>query len=156
VPARAWHATPDEGDAIARLLIGFRDHMGAERPGDASVRTSVARLLGDADTEFLLASPDDDSPPAGVLQLRFRFGIWKAAPDAWLEDLFVREAARRAGIGDALLRLAIERAIIRGARRIELDCHEENVPALALYERHGFSSHSKGNPGRDLLLGRVL
>jgi GNAT superfamily N-acetyltransferase len=156
VPARAWLATPDEGDAIAGLLIGFRDDMGADRPSDGSMRTSVARLLGDDDTEFLLASPDDDSPPGGVLQLRFRFSVWKAAPDAWLEDLFVREGARRAGVGDALLRLCIERAIMRGARRIELDCHEANAPALALYEHHGFSPRSKGNPGRDLLLGRPL
>jgi ribosomal protein S18 acetylase RimI-like enzyme len=118
---------------------------------------SVERLLeDDREMDFLLATPDDDSAPAGVLQLRFRFSVWTAAPDAWLEDLFVRAEARRSGVGDALVLLAIERAIERGAKRIELDCNEDNTAALTLYERHGFSSRAKGGPGRHLFLGRRL
>ena len=154
--ARAWLAGPDEADAIAGLLVGFRDHMGASWPSENAFLASVERLLEDRDADFLLGAPDDDSPPAGVLQLRFRFSVWRAAPDAWLEDLFVRADARRAGVGDALVGLAIERSIERGAKRIELDCNEGNAPALALYERHGFSARSKGGAGRDLFLGRRL
>ncbi|MDX6677413.1 MAG: hypothetical protein QOE31_1465, partial [Solirubrobacteraceae bacterium] len=116
----------------------------------------VERLFEDRDTEFLLASRDDDSAPAGVLQLRFRFSVWRAAPDAWLEDLFVRADARRAGVGEALVTLAIERATERGAKRIELDTNEHNDAAIALYEHFGFSMGSKGGSGRDLFLGRPL
>jgi GNAT superfamily N-acetyltransferase len=154
--ARAWVAQPEEAEAIAGLLVEFRDHNGADWPSANAFLASVERLLEDLDTEFLLATPDDDSPPAGVLQLRFRFSVWKAAPDAWLEDLFVREEARRAGVGDALVSLALERARERGAKRIELDANEENAPALALYERHGFSPRSKSGTGRDLFLGCEL
>jgi RimJ/RimL family protein N-acetyltransferase len=53
------------------------------------------------------------------------------------------------------VRLAFERARARGARRIELDCFEDNAPALALYERNGFDTRSKG-AARSLLLGRLL
>jgi len=131
--------------------------MGSDWPSPNAFLASVERLLEDRDTEFLLATPDDDSPPAGVLQLRFRLSVWKAAPDAWLEDLFVRESARRSGVGDALVSLAIERAGERGCKRIELDTNEDNAAALALYERHGFSPRSKnGGDGRDLFLGRAL
>ncbi|HEY0343516.1 MAG TPA: GNAT family N-acetyltransferase [Solirubrobacteraceae bacterium] len=151
--ARAWVAQPEEAEAIAGLLVEFRDHNGADWPSANAFLASVERLLEDLDTEFLLATPDDDSPPAGVLQLRFRFSVWKAAPDAWLEDLFVREEARRAGVGDALVSLALERARERGAKRIELDTNEDNAPALGLYERHGFSPRSKSGTGRDLFLG---
>jgi ribosomal protein S18 acetylase RimI-like enzyme len=154
--ARAWVAQPEEAEAIAGLLVEFRDHNGADWPSANAFLASVERLLEDLDTEFLLATPDDDSPPAGVLQLRFRFSVWKAAPDAWLEDLFVREEARRAGVGDALVSLALERARERGAKRVELDTNEDNAPALALYERHGFSARSKGGTGRDLFLGCAL
>jgi GNAT superfamily N-acetyltransferase len=154
--ARAWVAQPEEAEAIAGLLVEFRDHNGADWPSANAFLASVERLLEDRDAEFLLATPDDDSPPAGVLQLRFRFSVWKAAPDAWLEDLFVREESRRAGVGDALVSLALERARERGAKRIELDCNEGNAAALALYERHGFSARSKGGPGRDLFLGCSL
>jgi ribosomal protein S18 acetylase RimI-like enzyme len=154
--ARAWVAQPEEAEAIASLLVEFRDHLGAGWPSANAFLASVERLLEDLDTEFLLATPDDDSPPAGVLQLRFRFSVWKAAPDAWLEDLFVREQARRTGVGDALVSLALERARERGAKRVELDTNEDNAAALALYERHGFSARSKGGTGRDLFLGCAL
>ena len=155
-PARAWVAQPHEADQVARLLVAFRDHMGFDWPSENAFLASIERLLEDRDAEFLLGSPGDGAPPAGVLQLRFRFSVWKAAPDAWLEDLFVAEAARRAGVGDALVALAIERARERGARRIELDTNEGNAAALALYERHGFSPRSKGGAGRDLFLGRAI
>lgn len=134
----------------------FRDHIGAHRPSANAFLASVERLFEDRDAEFLLAARDDDSAPAGVLQLRFRFSVWTAAPDAWLEDLFVRDHARRAGVGEALLTLAVERATERGAKRIELDTNEHNAAALALYERHGFSVRSKGGAGRGLFLGRPL
>jgi ribosomal protein S18 acetylase RimI-like enzyme len=155
--ARAWLAQPEEAEAVAALLVAFRDHMGSDWPSPNAFLASVERLLEDRDTEYLLASPDDDSPPAGVLQLRFRFSVWKAAPDAWLEDLFVHESARRSGVGDALVTLALERAIDRGCKRIELDTNEDNAAALALYERHGFSARSNSaGDGRDLFLGRTL
>jgi GNAT superfamily N-acetyltransferase len=154
--ARAWLAQPDEAEVVAGLLVQFRDHNGADWPSANAFLASVERLFEDRDAEFLLAARDDDSAPGGVLQLRFRFSVWTAAPDAWLEDLFVREDARRTGVGDALLTLALQRASERGAKRIELDTDEHNDAALALYERHGFSTHSKGSAGRGLFLGRPL
>lgn len=152
---RAWRAGLDEAEAVAALLVAFRDHMGGDWPSANAFLASVERLLEERDTEFLLAA-GDGAAPSGVLQLRFRFSVWKAAPDAWLEDLFVAPHARRSGVGDALVALAIERAGARGARRIELDCNEANAAALGLYERHGFSPRSKGGDGRDLFLGRAL
>jgi GNAT superfamily N-acetyltransferase len=149
--SRAWVAGPDEAGLAAALMAQFRDHLGSTEPSDASVLRSVQRIIAEPDSEFLLAGDG----PAAVLQLRFRWSVWKDAPDAWIEDLFVRADARRAGLGDALVRLAFERARARGARRIELDCFEDNAPALALYERNGFDTRSKG-AARSLLLGRLL
>ncbi len=154
--ARAWLAGPAEAETVAGLLVAFRDHMGVDWPSQNAFLASVERLMEDVDTDFLLAAADGDSPPAGVLQLRFRFSVWKAAPDAWIEDVYVTEPARRAGVGDALVTRAIERAAERGARRVELDCNEDNTGALALYERHGFSARSKRSEGRDLFLGRPI
>jgi ribosomal protein S18 acetylase RimI-like enzyme len=154
--ARAWLAGRDEAEAVAELLVAFRDHMGVDWPSENAFLASVERLMDDADTDFLLGAADADAPPAGVLQLRFRFSVWKAAPDAWIEDLYVAPAARRSGVGDALVARAIERAAERGARRVELDCNEDNAAAQALYARHGFSTRSKGGEGRDLFLGRPI
>ena len=155
-PARAWVADPPEAEAVADLLVAFRDHMGGDWPSANAFLASVERLMEDIDTDFLLGAPEAGSPPAGVLQLRFRFSVWKAAPDAWIEDVYVAPSARRVGVAGALVTRAIERAAERGARRVELDCNEDNAGALALYERHGFSSRSKGAAGRDLFLGRPI
>lgn len=153
---RAWVAEPEEAETVARLLVAFRDHHGRDWPSHNAFLAGVERLVADRDTEFLLATPDDDSPPAGVAQLRFRFSVWTATLDTWLEDLFVCEDARRRGVGDALVELAIDRGEARDARRIELDCNETNASALALYKGHGFSTAAKGGGGRDLFLGRPL
>ncbi|MDX6698130.1 MAG: hypothetical protein QOE65_1527, partial [Solirubrobacteraceae bacterium] len=32
--ARAWLAGPDEAEAVADLLVEFRDHMGADWPSE--------------------------------------------------------------------------------------------------------------------------
>jgi ribosomal protein S18 acetylase RimI-like enzyme len=154
--AHAWLAGPGDAEAVATLLVAFRDHMGLDWPSENAFLASVERLMEDIDTDFLLGAAHADAPPAGVLQLRYRFSVWTAAPDAWIEDVYVAQAARRAGVGDALVARAIERAGERGARRVELDCNEDNAGALALYERHGFSARSKRSEGRDLFLGRPV
>jgi len=51
----------------------------------------------------------------------------------------VTQAARRQGIGDALLRAAKDFALRRGATRMFLEVAVGNVAALGLYRKHGFS-----------------
>jgi ribosomal protein S18 acetylase RimI-like enzyme len=150
--ARAWRAGPDEAETVARLMIGFRDHLGYDWPSDNAFLAGVERLLEDRDTEFLLASAGDDEPPTGVAQLRFRWGIWRAGGDCLVEDVFVEEHARGRGVARALLEHATERARERGCRRMELDTNESNKAALALYHAFGFT---EGSP-RDLYLRRHL
>jgi ribosomal protein S18 acetylase RimI-like enzyme len=155
VSARAWQAGPDEAEAVARLVVGFRDHMGKDWPSENAMLAGVERLMEDPSTVYILASPDDDSPPGGYAQLRFRHSLWTAAPDCWVEDVFVASEARRRGVGDALVALALDVARERGARRAELDTSEDNEAARALYARHGFTENSKGG-SKDLFLGVKL
>jgi GNAT superfamily N-acetyltransferase len=150
----AWVAEPDEAEAVARLLVEFRDHYGRDWPAENSILASVERLIETPDTEYLLASAGPDAPPAGVCQLRYRHSVWMAAEDCWLEDLFVADSARGAGLGAGLVALALERARARGCRRVELDTSESNEAALRLYHRFGFSESAKSTPpARDLFLG---
>jgi GNAT superfamily N-acetyltransferase len=152
MPARAWLAGPHEAETVARLLIAFRDHLGYDWPSDNAFLAGVERLMDDRDTDFVLAAADDDSPPAGVTQLRYRTGIWRAGGDCLVEDVFVDASARGKGVARALLSFATERALERGCRRMELDVNEANTAALALYESFGFTT---GNP-RDLYMRRHL
>jgi GNAT superfamily N-acetyltransferase len=149
-----WLAGTDDVGTVAGLLAGFRDHLGHSEPSDDSLARSAELLVGRGDTEFWLAAAEDSSPAAGVCQLRFRHSVWTGADDCWLEDLFVREEARRHGLGRALVGRAVERARERGCRRIELDTTEDNHNAIRLYESLGFSAASKGTRG--LFLGLRL
>jgi GNAT superfamily N-acetyltransferase len=151
---RTWTATPDEAEVVAGLMIGFRNHLDEDWPSDNAFLAGVERLLDDVDTDFIIGAVDDGAPPAGVVQLRYRFGLWRAGIDCLLEDLFVQEAARGTGLGRALVAAALERARERGARRVELDCNEANEPAQALYASFGFASSKASRYGgaRNLLL----
>lgn len=154
--ARAWRAGPHEAKIVAGLLVEFRDWYGRDWPSDNAFLAGVERLMEDRNTVYLLATPDDDSPPSGVAQVRFRDALWHAAPDCWLEDLFVREAARRRGVAEALLGAVAAQAAERGCRRTELDVNERNEAALALYERAGYEVSTKPPGGRDVLMRRLV
>jgi len=149
---RVWVAGRHEAHDVARLLVAFRDHLGLDWPSDNAFLAGVERLLDDPATEFLLGVPHDDAPPAGVVQLRFRWGIWRAGGDCLIEDVFVSEPARRTGLGRALVEAALERARERGCRRAELDVNEANAGALALYGSFGFSATANRYGARDLYL----
>ena len=148
---RVWLAEPHEAETVAALLVEFRDWYGRDWPSANAFLAGVERLIEQQDTEYLLGG----DPPAGVVQLRYRWGLWYAAEDCWLEDLFVSERARGAGLGSALVEATIERARARGCRRIELDVSQQNAAAWALYERHGFSAEFK-RPAPNVLMGLRL
>lgn len=150
---RVWRAEPGEAADVARLIAAFGDWYGNERPDDDEIRASVERIMAGGDGEYLLGSAHGDAP-VGVCQLRYRWSVWKSAEDCWLEDLFVREEARRSGLGRALVEAALDRAREHGCKRIELDVSEENVAALALYEACGFRTDWKAS--RSLFIGRTL
>ena len=138
-----WRAGAEEAEAVAGLLVEFRDWFGRDTPAPASFLSSVRRLIEDPSVEYLLGSAAAGEDPAGVCQLRFRYAVWHAAEDCWLEDLFVRDESRGHGLGLALCRAALDRARERRCARVELDVNEFNVTAVALYEGLGFSAISE-------------
>jgi GNAT superfamily N-acetyltransferase len=150
---RVWRAEAAEAADVARLIAEFGAWWGQNVVPEDEVQTSVERIMSGDDGEYLLGAVDGE--PVGVCQLRFRWSVWKSAEDCWLEDLFVREEARRSGLGRALVEAAVERARDRGCKRIELDVNEDNTPARGLYEACGFLTEPKP-PGKTLFIGRPL
>jgi GNAT superfamily N-acetyltransferase len=143
---RTWRAEPAEAATVARLIWEFGSSYGNEPPPEEEIRASVERIMAGPDGDYLLGAPDGDEAQ-GVCQVRFRWSVWKSTEDAWLEDLFVREDARRSGLGAALVEAACALARERGSKRIELDVDVENTGAVALYERCGFLLEPKGAGG---------
>jgi GNAT superfamily N-acetyltransferase len=139
---RVWLAGPEQAADVSRLMIAFRNWWKRHTPPDDVFARGIERLLADENTDFLLGAAGD-GPASGVCALRYRYGVWLDALDCLLEDLYVEDAARGRGLGEALVNAAVERARERGCARIELDVNDANAPALTLYERLGFSSYAE-------------
>jgi ribosomal protein S18 acetylase RimI-like enzyme len=61
---------------------------------------------------------------------------------AWIEDVVVDEAARGAGVGEALVRAALSRATAAGARSVDLTSRPSRASANRLYQRLGFETRT--------------
>ncbi len=151
---RIAHAA--DRDALVRLAAAFRDQLKRATPSDAELGPSIARLLKDPATEFVLACGAEGTA-VGYVQARYRYSAWLSALEAELEDVFVVEDARRHGVGRRLVAFAITRAAERGCRSIGLNTNEHNEAALALYRYFGFrAERALWRAGRQLWLEKSL
>jgi ribosomal protein S18 acetylase RimI-like enzyme len=149
-------ATRADAAALAALVAGFRDHLRAPSPSDAEIARRLPAALADPAVEFACAWLG--GAPVGYTQTRHMTSIWAAGREAHLEDLFVVVAARRAGVGRALLRHALARAVERGAGRFSLNTNEGNAAAHSLYRSEGLAvqSHALYPGGREVLWVKEL
>lgn len=65
------------------------------------------------------------------------FSTFEGKPGIYLEDLYVRPAARGAGLGKALLRHLAALAVERDCARLEWSVLDWNAPAIGFYEALG-------------------
>jgi ribosomal protein S18 acetylase RimI-like enzyme len=96
----------------------------------AEIVASPATIL------FIARDPDRNQEIVGSLTLavfRIPTGL-----RAWIEDVVVDTAARGRGIGEALCRVALERARQAGAATVELTSRPSREAANRLYQRFGF------------------
>lgn len=82
------------------------------------------------------ATHEDDAPVAFALYF-FSFSSFSGLPNLYLEDIFVRPAARGAGVGRQLFAFLARRARERGCGRMEWSVLNWNAPAIAFYEKLG-------------------
>jgi len=83
----------------------------------------------------LIASLDDK--PAGFALYFFNFSTWLGRPGLYLEDLYVTPAARRAGVGRALLTQLAQIAVKKNCGRMEWAVLDWNEPAIRFYRALG-------------------
>lgn len=111
----------------ADLEILARLHALAFTPGwDAE---DIADL-GSGPGGFALIAENPE--PCGMILCR------TAAGEAEIYTIAVDPAARRAGVGRALVAAAMNQAVREGAGEMFLEVSVENAPALALYAATGF------------------
>ncbi len=64
--------------------------------------------------------------------------FWIVFDETHINNLAVRPDCRHAGLGEALLRAALDQAVASGGRRATLEVRRSNATAIRLYERFGF------------------
>ena len=78
-----------------------------------------------------------DGEPAGFALWFPNFSSFRGRHGIYLEDLFVRPAFRRRGIGSALFRYLARRCVEGGWTRFEWAVLDWNAPSIAFYQSLG-------------------
>lgn len=78
-----------------------------------------------------------DGRPEGFALFFRSFSTFMARPGIYLEDLYVRPAARGRGLGAALLARLAATAVERGCGRLEWSVLNWNEPAIGFYKKLG-------------------
>ncbi|HET8977878.1 MAG TPA: GNAT family N-acetyltransferase [Solirubrobacteraceae bacterium] len=131
-------ATPDDVDLIYAFIVELAEYERAPEEVTGTPELLAESLFGAAPSaEALIA--ELDGTPAGFAVFHGTFSTWECRPGIWLEDLYVPERFRRAGIGRALLRHLAAVTVERGCTRLEWTALDWNTPALAFYEGLGAS-----------------
>lgn len=104
---------------------------------------AFARLEADANIQLMVA--EENGAVVGCLQLCILPGLSsQGASRGLLEDVRVASDRRSRGIGEQLVRWAVNEARARGCKLVELLTHQTRVDAQRFYERLGFSKSHVG------------
>jgi ribosomal protein S18 acetylase RimI-like enzyme len=130
---------PPRPDERAALLAMMEDFNRVEGIAFSPQRTGPAlvRLLGDPNLGAVVVA-EREGALSGYAVVTYGFDLEWAGRDAFLTEIYVLPAARRAGVGAALLQEVQRVARANGAAAIHLGVLTDNRPAHALYRRAGF------------------
>ncbi len=94
---------------------------------------------------LLMVAEDNGGVVVGCFQLCFLPGISsQGATRVLIEDVRVATRCRGQGIGEQMLRWALDEARRRGCKVFELLTHETRIDAQRFYERLGFAKSHVG------------
>jgi len=129
-------AGPGDAETLYRFIVELAEY---EREPDA-VEVTAAELraqLSEAVPPFECLLAEQDGDACGFALFFHNYSTWRGRPGIYLEDLYVPEASRGAGVGAALLAALAGLARERNCRRVEWAVLNWNTPAIGFYESIG-------------------
>jgi GNAT superfamily N-acetyltransferase len=128
----------DVGPAVELLALGVVPGASSrEDPSDGAAYRAALREIEDSGGSVLVAELGGEV--VGVCQLIvFRHLQSRGGRCAEIESVHVHPDRRGAGVGGALVRAAIERALELGCYRVQLTSNSARTNAHRFYERLGF------------------
>jgi len=122
-------------EVVSKLLDDYRRFYGRASDIKAARAFLQSRFEHGQSVVFMAL---DGATPVGFTQLYPSFSSVSLARVFILNDLFVAESHRRAGVGTRLLDAASRYARAMGAVRLSLNTDVRNTSAQALYEAKGW------------------
>ena len=126
--------------ADAELILELVRELAEYERLSHAVTTDAARLrdaLFGARPAAEVVIAEYEGAPAGFALFFMNFSTFVGRPGIYLEDLFVRPAFRRKGVGKILLARLAELAAERGCGRLEWSVLDWNEPAIRFYRELG-------------------
>jgi GNAT superfamily N-acetyltransferase len=126
---------PATGSDLPQVLAFIRELAVYERLEDQVVATEAdlaAALFGARPyAEVVLGCLDET--PVGFALFFHNFSTFRGKPGIYLEDLFVRPAARGLGVGKGLLAWLARTTLERGCARLDWAVLDWNKPSIGFY-----------------------
>ena len=120
------------------LMRGYSDFYEVDPPDDALLALSRALIANPEYEGIQLIARDQDSGEAvGFATVYWLWSTSRAARIGVMNDLFTVPAARRRGVGEALIGACLDAVRERGAVLLQWQTATDNRTAQALYERVG-------------------
>jgi ribosomal protein S18 acetylase RimI-like enzyme len=143
-------ATAGDIPALVELMREFYAESHYHLDGGWAA-AAFSALLGD-DSRGAAWLVSRGGGPAGYVVLTVRFSMEYGGLDAFVDDLFVRPAHRRRGLGRAALDALFAECGRRGVLAAHVEVGRDNAAAKSLYRSYGFDVH---DAGREVLTVRL-
>ena len=128
-----------ELDDVPEIFVLIKELADYERLLDQVIATEdllEETLFGENSNVEVLLACDENQILGFALYFR-TFSTFLGRPGIYLEDLFVREFARRRGIGRSLLRRIARSTLELGGGRLEWAVLDWNETAISFYKKMG-------------------
>jgi ribosomal protein S18 acetylase RimI-like enzyme len=128
-----------EADLVTGLFNKYREFY--KQPSNMPLAESfIKERLGKNESVIFVAfeAGDGHPIPAGFTQLYPKYSSMRASKNWILNDLYVDSNYRKRGIGEALIKAAMNFAKSEGATFVQLETAVDNYTAQSLYEAIGF------------------
>jgi len=142
-----------EASLVTDLFDKYR--MFYKQPSDITLaQTFIRDRLENNESIIFVAvvRNDDNETPVGFTQLYPCFSSVRAIKNWILNDLYVDTGFRKQGIGETLIKSAMEFAKKEGAKYVELSTAVDNYTAQSLYTAIGFK---KQEPDKNFISYRI-
>ena len=130
-------ATPDEAELISDLILELAIYEQSPDSAKATVDQIKAAFFCPSPAVFCTRVEDDEGAVQGFAIWFLNYSTWTGTHGIYLEDLYIREAARGKGYGSALLRHLASICVARGYHRLQWWVLDWNKPAIEFYQRLG-------------------